>query len=62
MRPHAPELAEWYRAEGYWTDRLLIDFLESAVRRFPDKTAIVDDRFGSITYHAQQERGYRLTT
>ena len=61
VRPHTPELAEWYRAEGYWTDRLLIDFLESAVRRFPDKTAIIDDRFGSITYLALQERVFRLS-
>ena len=61
MRHHTIELAEQYRIKGYWTDRLLIDFFESAVNRFPDKVAIVDDRFGSITYLALQERVWRLS-
>ena len=61
MRQHTAELAEQYRVKGYWTDRLLIDFFESAVNSFPDKVAIVDDRFGSITYLALQERVWRLS-
>ena len=60
MRPHAPEMAEQYRAKEYWTDRLLIDFLEAAVSRVPGKVAIVDDRFGAVTYRALQDRVWRL--
>jgi cyclohexanecarboxylate-CoA ligase len=44
------ELAETYRAKDYWTDRLLIDFFEDAVRRCPDKIAVTDDRHGGQTY------------
>ena len=61
VRSHTPELAARYRTHGYWTDRLLIDFFESAVSRFPNKIAIVDDRFGSITYLALQDRVWRLS-
>ena len=46
----AGEAAERYRAEGYWTDRLLRDFFADAVARFPDKVAVKDDRFGERTY------------
>ena len=61
MRPHDSELAERYRTAGYWTDRLLIDFFESAVNRSPDKIAIIDDHFGSITYLELQERVSKLS-
>ena len=60
MRPHAPEIAEQYRSKEYWTDRLLIDFLEAAVSSTPGKVAIVDDRFGAVTYRALQDRVWRL--
>ncbi|GGJ11143.1 cyclohexanecarboxylate-CoA ligase [Alicyclobacillus cellulosilyticus] len=33
-----------YRQLGYWPDKTAIDFLEQAVARFPDKTAIRDHR------------------
>ncbi len=44
------ELSETYRREGYWTDRLLTDYFENAVRTYPDKVAVMDDRFGGLTY------------
>ncbi len=60
MRLHNSDMAQQYQAKGYWADRLLIDFLEAAVSRTPDKLAIVDDRFGPVTYRALQERVWRL--
>ena len=50
MKEQPQELRDAYRAEGLWTDRLLTDYLESAVERSPDKIAIVDERFEPITY------------
>ncbi|MBI2952985.1 MAG: AMP-binding protein [Chloroflexi bacterium] len=41
MRPFAPEVTERYRAQGYWREPLVIDCLDKAVRRCPDKVAIV---------------------
>lgn len=39
-----------YRVKGYWTDRLLTDFFKDTVLRYPNKVAIVDERFGPLTY------------
>ena len=50
MKQQPQELCDSYRAEGLWTDRLLTDFLESAVEHSPDKIAVVDERFDPITY------------
>jgi len=50
MNQQPQELCESYRAEGLWTDRLLTDLLEIAVKRSPDRFAIVDERFDPITY------------
>ena len=48
---HQPaELCDSFRTDGYWTDRLLTDFLESAVERSPDKISVVDERFDPISY------------
>jgi len=44
------DLCDSYRAEGLWTDCLLTDFLETAVKSSPDKIAVVDERFDPITY------------
>ncbi|MBT4890314.1 MAG: AMP-binding protein [Rhodospirillales bacterium] len=44
------DLAEMYRNEGYWTDRQLTDFFESAVAATPNKVFVKDDRFGAFTY------------
>ncbi len=50
MKEQPKELCDSYRAQGLWTDRLLTDFLESAVEQSPDKIAVVDERFKPITY------------
>ncbi len=55
------ELAETYRAKGYWTDRLLTDFFEDAVRAYPHKVAVIDDRHGGQTYAELAETVSRLT-
>jgi acyl-CoA synthetase (AMP-forming)/AMP-acid ligase II len=60
MRQHSAELSEAYRAEGYWTDRLLTDFFESAVKSFPEKVAVVDERFGAVTYSELESIVLRL--
>ena len=54
------DLCDSYRAEGLWTDRLLTDFLESAVERSPDKIAVVDERFEPITYKELAKQVSRL--
>lgn len=38
-----------YRRLGYWTDRLIVDYVDEHAARTPDKAAITDNR-GSITY------------
>ena len=50
MNEQPQELLDYYRSEGLWTDRLLTDFLDTAVERSPDKMAVVDERFEPITY------------
>ena len=60
MREHSTELSEAYRAEGYWTDRLRTDCFESAVNRFPEKVAGVDERSGAVTYSELESIVLRL--
>ena len=60
MRQTAPELSETYRAEGLWRDRLLVDYFEDAVAAFPDKTAVLDERFGGLTYLELEQTALRL--
>ncbi len=43
------DLADRYRAAGWWPDKLLNDYLDVAVARHPDKTALVDPH-GRYTY------------
>jgi acyl-CoA synthetase (AMP-forming)/AMP-acid ligase II len=50
MRQQPAELCDSFRTDGYWTDRLLTDFLERAVERSPDKISVVDERFDPISY------------
>jgi acyl-CoA synthetase (AMP-forming)/AMP-acid ligase II len=61
MKEQPQALCDSYRAEGLWTDRLLTDFLESAVERSPDKIAIVDERFAPITYAELAKEVFRLS-
>jgi acyl-CoA synthetase (AMP-forming)/AMP-acid ligase II len=50
MKQLPADLCDSYRAQGYWSDRLLTDFFESAVERSPDRIAVIDERFDPITY------------
>jgi non-ribosomal peptide synthetase component E (peptide arylation enzyme) len=36
------EIIEKYTSEGYWTGETILDFLDRAVRHYPDKIALVD--------------------
>src|SRR5260370_38043645 len=47
------ELADRYRAAGWWTDRLLNDAVAAAVALHPDRTALVDAR-RRMTYSEMQ--------
>ena len=60
MKEQPQELCDSYRSEGLWTDRLLTDFLESAVERSPDKIAVIDERFDPITYAELAREASRL--
>jgi acyl-CoA synthetase (AMP-forming)/AMP-acid ligase II len=60
--PCNPDLAAYYREKGYWTDRLLTDYLEAAVERFPDRIAVRDERFGCITYLELHALSLRLAS
>ncbi len=52
--------SEYYRKSGYWSDRLLTDFLQQAVQSSPDKLAVKDGRFGSLTYQQLASQSWRL--
>lgn len=52
--------ADYYRDKGYWTDLLLTDYFEQAVTRFPEKIAVKDERFGSVSYSEMQNLVWRL--
>ena len=54
------EQSDIYRARGYWTDRLLTDYLEQAVRASPEKIAVTDERFGSVSYRELASTASRL--
>ena len=60
MSEQPQDLCDSYRAEGLWTDRLLIDFLKTAVERSPDKIAVVDERFDPITYAELARQSSRI--
>lgn len=53
-------LAAGYVAEGFWPGRLITDYFEHALATDPQRTAVVDDRFGSITYAGLAEQVERL--
>ena len=46
-----PEAMAQYTAAGYWPDTTICAYLDTAVQRHPEKTAIVDP-FGRLTYAA----------
>lgn len=48
-----------FRRLRYWRDRLLVDYLDDAARRTPDKPALIDNR-GTLTYRALARRTRNL--
>ena len=46
-----PEVMAQYTAAGYWPNTTICAYLDTAVQRHPEKTAIVDP-FGRLTYAA----------
>jgi cyclohexanecarboxylate-CoA ligase len=45
----APEVIQHYTAAGYWPNCTICTYLDAAVQRHPEKTAVVDP-FGRLTY------------
>lgn len=45
-----PALAAGYGREGFWPGRLVTDYFEAAVAARPAHPAVVDNRFGSVSY------------
>lgn len=45
-----PARKEWYRKQGYWTDKTLLDDWEQTVSQYPDREYVVDDRGYRYTY------------
>lgn len=58
--PCEAERSRRYREQGYWPDLLLTDYFERAVERYPDKVAVKDERFGSVTYSEMQTLALKL--
>jgi acyl-CoA synthetase (AMP-forming)/AMP-acid ligase II len=58
--PCEAELSDRYRDQGYWPDLLLTDYFERAAARYPDKVAVKDERFGSVTYREMQTLALKL--
>ena len=58
ITPWPAACAQRYRAQGYWTDRPLTDFLDEARRRWPDAPAIIcgERRFGYAAMAARVDR------
>jgi len=54
------DLSDHYRKSGYWSDKLLTDFLQQAVRQSPQKLAVKDDRFGSLNYRQLASQSWLL--
>lgn len=55
-----PDVAAAYRRDGFWPDRLVTDAFEAALAAHSDRHAVVDDRFGAITYAVLAEEVERL--
>ena len=60
QRETEPATAARYAAEGFWTGCPITEYLERAVASSPRRPAVVDDRFGSITYAALARQVERL--
>jgi 2,3-dihydroxybenzoate-AMP ligase len=53
------DLAQTYRAKGYWDDRLLIEHYEDAFAAFSDRVAVIDDG-SACTYAELSQRSLHL--
>ena len=47
--------AQAFKHQGFWVDKLIIEFVDAAAARSPDKPAIVDSR-GSCTFDELRNR------
>ncbi len=54
------EQMERYRREGAWGTRTLADCWEEAVREYPDREYVVDDRGNRYTYAGLDEKASRV--
>jgi acyl-CoA synthetase (AMP-forming)/AMP-acid ligase II len=59
-RETPPHLETQYRQQGFWTDKVLTDYLEACIVKQPERVAVLDERSGSVTYSQLGERATRL--
>ena len=59
-RETPPHLETQYRQQGFWTDKVLTDYLEACIVKQPDRVAVLDERSGSVTYSQLGERATKL--
>ncbi len=59
-RETPPDLEAQYRREGFRPDKLLTDYLETCVKKCPEREAVVDESFGRFTYSQLGEQVERL--
>jgi acyl-CoA synthetase len=55
-----PDLKDYYREKGYWSDRTLKDCWEETVRKYPDREYVTDDRGYRYTYGEMDEAASRI--
>ncbi len=56
------DVAAAYARDGFWPGRSLAASFETATARTPEKLAVVDDRFGGVTYAKLAEEVARLAS
>ena len=41
---YCQELVDEYRAQGYWSEKTIVDIFEENAQKYPDKEAVVDSK------------------
>ena len=59
-RERSPGLEAQYKEQGFWTDKVLTDYLNACVKEYPEREAVVDERSERLTYSQLGEQAKRL--
>jgi cyclohexanecarboxylate-CoA ligase len=54
------EQEEKYRKQGFWPDKPISEYFEKTVVNTPGKIAVIDERFGSISYAQLGQQSHQL--